>query len=133
MRRSMLAVVLVILATAGFVWSGASTVKSATLWVVPWDYEGVIEARPGDVIEVWTRPLPVIPENLEARFRPSVSGDAVAYIGDVLPPKEGTMERLFFFKVFAPGEARLQVELVDGDGSVREVRCYQIEAAASAQ
>ncbi len=48
-------------------------------------------------------------------------------VGETLPHKEGTMERLFFFKAFDPGPATLKVELIGGDGAVRGTRTYQVE------
>lgn len=103
-----------------------------TVWVVPWDYQEVIRVQPGDVIEVWTRPLPVIPANLEARFRASKLGPGVELVGEALPHKEGTMERLYFFKAFDPGPATLKVELLDRDGQVRETFSYRAEVQPAA-
>jgi hypothetical protein len=119
---------LVVLA-AGLLYAGADRVTERTLWIVPYDQEGVLRVRPGDVIEVWTQPLPVIPENLEARFRASKTGQGVELVGETLPHKEGTMERLYFFKAFDPGPATLKIELINMDGSVRSTRTYQVEVA----
>lgn len=115
---------------AGIVWAGPSQMTQATVWVVPWDQQGVIEARAGDVLEVWTRPLALVPENLEASFRAKKEGRGVELVGEALPHKEGTMERLYFFKVFEPGPATLTIELVERDGSVRETFSYRVEAVA---
>jgi hypothetical protein len=54
----------------------------------------------------------------------------VEYIGETLPHKEGTMERLFFFRAFEAGPATLTVELLNKDGTVRETWTYQVEVAA---
>ncbi len=106
--------------------------RKHTVWVVPWDYREVIRVQPGDVIEIWTRPLPVIPANLEARFRASKLGRGVELVGETLPHKEGTMERLYFFKAFDPGPATLKVELLDRDGQVRETFTYRAEVQPAA-
>jgi hypothetical protein len=103
-----------------------------TVWVVPWDCQEVIRVQPGDVIEVWTRPLPVIPANLEARFRASKLGRGVELVGETLPHKEGTMERLYFFKAFDPGPATLKVDLLDRDGQLQETFSYRVEVQAAA-
>lgn len=106
-------------------------VEQRTAWIVPHDYDGVLRVQPGDVIEVWTQPLPLIPANLESRFRASTEGAGVELVGEALPRKEGTMERLFYFKAFEPGPAALTIELVHRDGTVRETRTYQVEVEAA--
>ncbi len=115
---------------AVLLYAGTTQVSQRTVWILPYDHDEAICVQPGDVIEVWTKPLPVIPENLEARFRASKDGRGVEFIGETLPHKEGTMERLFFFKAFDPGAATLKVELLDADGSVRETWTYEVEVAA---
>jgi len=108
-------------------------VSKGTVWIVAHDCEEPLKVAAGDVIEVWTQPLPVIPENLETRFRASREGRGVELVGETLPHKEGTMERLFFFKAFDPGPATLKVELLDAKGEVRETRTYQVEVTAGGE
>jgi hypothetical protein len=131
MRRSwwLAAVGLCVLA-AGLIYAGTSAVSKQTLWIVPYDYQGTLQVQTDDAIEVWTEPLAVIPANLESRFRASRTGRGVELIGDTLPHREGTMERLFLFKAFDPGPAALKVELVGGDGQVRSTRTYAVEVVA---
>jgi hypothetical protein len=112
---------------AGILCAESPQVTERTLWIVPYDHEGTLQVRPGDMIEVWTQPLPVIPENLEARFRASKVGQGVEMVGETLPHKEGTMERLYFFKAFDPGPAALRIELIEMDGTVRGSRTYEVE------
>ncbi|MDH4179191.1 MAG: hypothetical protein OEV33_01670 [Armatimonadota bacterium] len=130
MRRLVLLAVVLGAATIGLLRAESVQVVKHTVWVVPWDHQGLVNVQPGDVIEVWTRPLPVIPENLESRFRASKEGGGVELVGETLPHKEGTMERLFFFKAFDPGPATLKVELVNAEGEVREAWSYAVEVAA---
>lgn len=111
----------------GLLFAETAGVSKHTVWVVPWDHEGTLRVEPGDVIEVWTEPLAVIPANLEARLRASKVGQVVELVGEALPHKEGTMERLYFFKAFDPGPATLKVELLNADGTVRETRTYRVE------
>jgi len=111
----------------GLLFAETAGVSKHTVWVVPWDHEGTLQVEPGDVIEVWTEPLAVIPANLEARLRASKVGQGVELVGEALPHKEGTMERLYFFKAFDPGPATLKVELLNADGTVRETRTYRVE------
>jgi hypothetical protein len=111
----------------GLLFAETAGVSKHTVWVVPWDHEGTLRVEPGDVIEVWTEPLAVIPANLEARLRASKVGQGVELVGEALPHKEGTMERLYFFKAFDPGPATLKVELLNADGTVRETRTYRVE------
>jgi hypothetical protein len=54
----------------------------------------------------------------------------VELVGETLPHKEGTMERLFFFKAFDPGPATLKVELANAEGEAREAWSYAVEVAA---
>ena len=130
MRRLVLLAVVLGAATIGLLRAESAQMVKHTVWVVPWDHQGLVRVQPGDVIEVWTRPLPVIPENLESRFRASRDGRGVELVGETLPHKEGTMERLFFFKAFDPGPATLTVELVNAEGEVREAWSYAVEVAA---
>ena len=130
MRRFVLLAVVLGAATMGLLRAENAQVVKHTVWVVPWDHQGLVSVQPGDVIEVWTRPLPVIPENLESHFRASKDGRGVELVGETLPHKEGTMERLFFFKAFDPGPATLTVERVNADGEVRETWNYTVEVAA---
>jgi len=130
MRRLVLLAVVLGAAAIGLLRAETAQVVKHTVWVVPWDHQELVSVQPGDVIEVWTRPLPVIPENLESRFRSSKDGRGVELVGETLPHKEGTMERLFFFKAFDPGPATLKVELVYADGEVRETWSYAVEVAA---
>jgi len=111
----------------GLLFAETAGVPKHTVWVVPWDHEGTLQVEPGDVIEVWTEPLAVIPANLEARLRASKVGQGVELVGEALPHREGTMERLYFFKAFDPGPATLKVELLNADGTVRETRTYRVE------
>jgi len=111
----------------GLLFAETAGVSKHTVWVVPWDHEGTLQVEPGDVIEVWTEPLAVIPANLEARLRASKVGQGVELVGEALPHREGTMERLYFFKAFDPGPATLKVELLNADGTVRETRTYRVE------
>jgi len=111
----------------GILYAKTTPVTQRTVWIVPCDYQQTIRVHPGDVIELWTEPLAVIPQNLESRFRASKVGQGMELVGETLPHKEGTMERLFFFKAFDPGPATLKVELIDGGGAVRATRTYQVE------
>jgi len=117
-------------AAAGLLLAETGQVTKRALWIVPWDHEGLLRVQRGDVIEVWTKPLAVVPENLESRFRASKEGRGVELVGETLPHKEGTMERLYFFKAFDPGPATLKVELLGADGTVRETFTYPVEVVA---
>lgn len=97
-----------------------------TLWVVPWDHTGRVEVASGDMIELWTKPLPLIAENLDVRWRAEAEGRGVELVGQSLPHKEGTMERLFFFKAFEECEAALKVDLLGADKKVRETWRYEV-------
>ncbi len=130
--RQALWLALVVGAAVGTLCAGAHLLARHTVWVIPWDYKETIRVQPGDVIEVWTRPLPVIPENLEARFRASKVGRGVELVGETLPHREGTMERLYFFRVFEPGPATLKVELLGRNGEVRETFTYAVEVRPAA-
>lgn len=127
MRKALWLAALAAAVAAGVVCAEVSKVSKATLWIVPYDHQGVLRVEPGDVVEVWTTPLAVIPENLEARFRASREGRGVELVGEALPHKEGTMERLYFFKAFDPGEATLKVELLNAEGQVRETWTYRVQ------
>jgi hypothetical protein len=130
--RKTLWLALVLGATAvGLVFAGGSEMMKHTVWVVPWDHRGTVRVQPGDVIEVWTKPLPVVPANLESRFRASKEGRGVELVGEALPHKEGTMERLYFFRAFDPGPATLKVDLLGADESVRETFTYSVEVKAA--
>jgi len=111
----------------GILYAGAAQVSQRTVWIVPYDYEATLRVQPGDVIELWTEPLALIPDNLESTFRASKAGPGVELVGETLPHKEGTMERLFFFKAFEPGAATLEVELVHADGRVLNTWTYQVQ------
>ncbi len=111
----------------GLLFAETAGVSKHTVWVVPWDHEGTLRVEPGDVVEVWTRPIPFIPENLDVRFRASKVGPGVDLVGDTLPHEEGSMERLYFFRAFDPGPAILKVEQVDGEGNVQGAWTYQVE------
>ena len=115
---------------AGCLYAGSNGLVKRTVWIVPHDHQGELRVGTGDVIEVWTRPLAVIPDNLESRFKASSVGRAVDLVGEGLPHKEGTMERIYFFKAFEPGSATLKVELTGADGQVRETRTYEVEVSA---
>lgn len=114
-------------AAAVILYAGTAQVSKRTVWIVPYDCQQTLRVQPGDVIEVWSEPLAVIPQNLESRFRASKVGGGVELVGEALPHKEGTMERLFFFKAFEVGPATLRVDLIGGDGAVRETRSYRVE------
>jgi len=113
----------------GILYAGTAQVSQRTVWIVPYDDQGTLRLQPGDVIELWTEPLALIPDNLESTFRASKTGAGVELVGEALPHKEGTMERLFFFKAFEPGAATLKVELVHADGAVRNTWTYKVEVA----
>ena len=51
-------------------------------------------------------------------------------VGETLPHKEGTMERLFFFRAFDPGPATLTIELLNADGEARQTWSYHVVVAA---
>jgi hypothetical protein len=127
MRKVLWLVLALGVVAVGLVFAGANGVKKQTVWIVPWDHQGLLQVTPGDIIEVWTKPLAVIPENLESTFRTSKEGRGVELVGQTLPHKEGTMERLYFFKTFDVGPATLKVELLGPDGSVRETFLYEVE------
>jgi len=118
---------------AGLLFAETTSVSKHTVWVVPWNHQGTLRVQSGDVIEVWTRPIPFIPENLDVRFRASKVGPGVDLVGDTVPHKEGSMERLYFFRAFDPGPAVLKVEQVDGDGKVCETWTYQVEVSSCSQ
>ncbi len=130
MRALLAAVVVLGAAAVGLLHAESKDVVKRAVWIVPWDHEGLVRVQPGDVIEVWTRPLPLIAENLDVRFRASKEGRGVELVGETLPHKEGTMERLFFFKAFDPGPAVLKVELLRADGEVRETFTYRVEVSS---
>jgi hypothetical protein len=132
MRQALWLTLVVGAAAVGTLYAGAHLLARHTVWVVPWDCKEIIRVEPGDVIEVWTRPLAVIPENLEARFRASKVGRNVELVGETLPHREGTMERLYFFRAFEPGPATLKVELLDRSGEVRETFTYAVEVQPAA-
>jgi hypothetical protein len=111
----------------GILYAGTAHVSQRTVWIVPYDHQQTLRIQPGDVIELWTEPLALIPDNLESTFRASTAGPGVELVGEALPHKEGTMERLFFFKAFEPGPATLKVELVHAEGAVRNTWTYQVE------
>lgn len=111
---------------AGFA-AGGDGLEKHTVWVVPYDHSGKIEVMAGDVIELWTLPLPLIAENLDKTFRASREGGGVELVGYTLPHREGSMERLYFFKAFDAGPATLKVELLDGEGSVQGTWAYEVE------
>ena len=113
----------------GILYAGAAQVSQRTVWIVPYDHEATLRVQPGDVVELWTEPLALVPDNLESTFRASKAGPGVELVGQALPHKEGTMERLFFFKAFEPGAATLKVELVHADGRVLNTWTYQVEVA----
>lgn len=111
----------------GILYAGAPQVSQRTVWIVPYDHQGTLRVQPGDVIELWTEPLALIPDNLESTFRASKAGPGLELVGEALPHKEGTMERLFFFKAFEQGAATLKVELVHADGRVLNTWTYKVE------
>lgn len=111
----------------GILYAGTAQVSQRTVWIVPYDHQHTLRIQPGDVVELWTEPLALIPDNLESTFRASTAGPGVELVGEALPHKEGTMERLFFFKAFEPGPATLKVELVHAEGAVRNTWTYQVE------
>jgi len=111
----------------GILYAGTAQMSQRTVWIVPYDHQGTLRVQPGDVIELWTEPLALIPDNLESTFRASKTGAGVELVGEALPHKEGTMERLFFFKAFEPGPATLKVELVHADGRVLNTSTYKVE------
>jgi len=113
----------------GILYAGTAQVSQRTVWIVPYDHQGTLRLQPGDLIELWTEPLALIPDNLESTFRASKTGAGVELVGEALPHKEGTMERLFFFKAFEPGAATLKVELVHAEGAVRNTWTYKVEVA----
>jgi len=131
MRRLIWLAVGVGVVAVGLVWAGSGGMSKGTLWIVPYDCEETVRVQAGDMIELWTEPLSVIPENLESRFRASKVGQGVELVGETLPHREDTMERLYFFKAFEPGPATLKVELLDMDGTVRETRAYHVEVLES--
>jgi hypothetical protein len=114
---------------AGLVCAETGQLSKRTVWIVPYDYRETLRVSPGDVIEVWTKPLAVIPENLEARFRASREGRGVELVGEVLPHREGTMERLYLFKAFDPGPAVLKVEMLNREGEVQQTWTYPVEVS----
>lgn len=114
----------------GLLFAGSEPMTKHAVWVVPWDHRGTLQVETGDVIELWTEPLAVIPRNLESRWRASCAGRGVELVGEALPHKEGTMERLFFFKAFDPGPATLKVDLLDKEGQVLESWSYRVEVVA---
>jgi hypothetical protein len=129
MRRFLLLALGIIVLAAGFLYGEVAEVTKRTVWIVPYDHAGTLRVQPGDVIEVWTTPLPLVPDNLESRFRASTEGRGIELVGETLPHKEGTMERLYFFKAFEPGPAAIVVELVHRDGTVRDTWRYEVEVA----
>jgi len=130
MRRLLWLPVGLALLAAGLLYAETAQVSKRTVWIVPYDHQGTVRVEPGDVIELWTEPLAVIPENLESRFRASKTGSGIELVGETLPHKEGTMERLFFFKAFEPGLAALKVELVHAEGRILRTWTYQVEVLA---
>lgn len=129
MRRPYWLLVGLALLGVGLLYAETAKVSKRTVWIVPHDYQGSLRVQPGDVIELWTWPLALVPDNLESRFRASKEGSGVELIGETLPHKEGTMERIYFFKAFEPGAATLKVELVHMDGAVMDARTYNVEVA----
>lgn len=127
MRRSVWTGLLLCAVAASVLFAEAVGVRKHTLWEVPWDHQGTLRVRPGDVIELWTRPVPLTAETLEAEFRASRSGRAVDQVGEALPRREGTMERMYYFKAFEPGSATLTVELLDAEGRVLDTWRYPVE------
>ena len=115
MRRSfwlLLGLALLGVGILGILYAGTAQVSQRTVWIVPYDHQGTLRVQPGDVIELWTEPLALIPDNLESTFRASKAGAGV---------------ELFFFKAFEPGAATLKVELVHADGRVLNTWTYTVE------
>ena len=128
--RMVIGVLLISLLVMSVVWclGGESTnVKKFAVWVVPYDHVGRISVNKGDVIELWTSPLPVIPDNLDVEIRVTKQGQGIQQIGHILPSKEGTMERIYYFKAFNPGLANLKVELINEDGAIRKTWTYEVD------
>jgi len=124
--RLSLVCMVVIITAYGFA-AGGPAVQKHVVWVIPYDYTGGISVAKGDVIELWSAPLPMTFRNLEAAFRAAKAGQGVELIGSTLPHQEGTKTRLFFFKAFEAGPAKLKVELLNKDQSVRQTWIYKVE------
>ncbi len=126
--RNLLAALIVLAAlAAGLACAEMSSLSKRTVWIIPADHQQTIQVQPGDVIELWTTPVPLLPDNLDLTFRASRVGQGVELIGDTLPHREGTIQRIYFFKAFDPGSATLKVELLNADGSLRDSHTYQVE------
>ena len=120
-------VCMVVVITAYCFAAGGPAVQKHAVWVIPYDYSGGITVMKGDVIELWTAPLSMTFQNLEATFRAAKEGKGVELVGSTLPHREGTKERLFFFKAFDAGPAKLKVELLNKDKTVRQAWVYKVE------
>lgn len=124
--KIILSALLVVTVIAAACLAKGEAMNRHTLWVVPWDNTGKVKIAPGDMVELWTKPLPLIAENLDVRWQADAEGRSVELVGQSLPHREGTMERLFFFKAFEEGEAALEVDLLGADNDVRETWRYEV-------
>jgi len=92
------------------------TLRRQTAWIVAPGHTGEIRVKVGDVVQIESEMLPVIPMHLGKTFKVGVKGRFLQTIGSLPPEGEGAFHSSFYFKAVAAGRATVTVALRDAEG-----------------
>jgi hypothetical protein len=86
----------------------------------------VIELKVGDMIEMASPMLPLVPANLDKEFQVTYDQKTLRLIGDLTPDVEGVMGREYYFKAIFPGDGFIEITVSDAEGEVLEKHSQDI-------
>ncbi len=100
--------------------------RKQTVWIVPHEHTGEIKVQIGDVVQIESQTLPVIPMHLGKTFKATLEGRAVQRIGSLPPEGEGAFHASFYFKAVAATRTTVTVILLDAEGKQLQTWDYVV-------
>jgi hypothetical protein len=92
------------------------TLRKQVAWIVAPKHTGEVRVQVGDVVQIESQRLPVIPMHLGKRFSAKQNGRALHTIGRLPPAGEGSFHTSFYYKASAVGQSTVTVSLRDAEG-----------------
>ena len=102
------------------------TLRRQTAWIVEPEHAGEIKVQVGDVVQIESQHLPVIPVHLGKRFKAKIEGRSLHTIGSLPPAGEGSFHASFYYKASDPGRSTVTVTLHDAQGTQLESWDYVV-------
>ena len=96
------------------------------LFIVSCVHKEPVMVKTGDMVQICTPKLALVPANLEKSFRFEYDKIKLRLVGETLPPGEGIMGKEIYFKAEREGEAFVKVFLLDKDKKAIESYQYKI-------